>query len=76
MTEDQKEIELLRDIVSRMTMLAQGGMCQMGSSAKHEYLKDIFRAGNRYGYDVLGLPKADSGLPLPLWFAQGELDDV
>lgn len=70
MTEDQKEIERLRDIVSRMTMLAQAGLCQMSAGGKHEYLKDIFRAGNRYGYDVLGLPKAGSQLPMPSWFVQ------
>ena len=76
MTEDQKEIERLRDIVSRMTMMAQAGVCQRSVTGKHEYLKDIVRAGNRYGYGILGLPKEGSGLPMPQWFEQGELTDV
>lgn len=76
MTDQEKEIERLRDIVSRMTMLAQAGMCQMGAGGKHEYLKDIFRAGNRYGYDVLGLPKAGSQLPMPSWFVRDEGDFI
>lgn len=76
MTDAEQEVERLRDIVSRMTMLAQAGLCQMSAGGKHEYLKDIFRAGNRYGYDVLGLPKADSGLPMPAWFKREDEVDA
>jgi hypothetical protein len=76
MTEDQKEIERLRDIVSRMTMLAQAGVCQHTAAGKHEFLKDIVRAGSRYGYGILGLPKEGSDLPMPQWFEQGEPTDV
>ena len=76
MTGAEQEVERLRDIVSRMTMLAQAGLCQMSAGGKHEYLKDIFRAGNRYGYDGLGLPKAGSQLPMPSWFGRDKDDAI
>lgn len=75
MTDQEKEIERLQSIVSRMTMLAQAGLCQRSMGGKHEYLKDIVRMGGRYGYDILGMPKPDSGLPEPLWLRERVIDD-
>jgi hypothetical protein len=68
-TDLENEIRRLQNIVSRMTMKAHAGLCQRTMEGKHEFLRDISRLGQEYGYDILGLPAEGSGLPEPQWYA-------